>query len=408
MPQDNHFLHQMYTFSRPGASYELLRPSGPLTPQSPEFFEQLAAVGRGFARANVSQVVCVHGTFAGNDALGLLTELQRIMPSMSERLRRIAKGAFDLVAGETGNFTARYAASFQQGLSIGAEREIPVKRFHWSSQNNHIGRADGAVRLVDTLAQFAENLPESSYSLPERPPRVLLWSHSHGGNVCALVSNLLAGDPKSRQDFFSAARSFWRPWFASKTEMPAWQRIERLLSEEDHPLRRLALDVVTFGTPVRYGWDSAGYDKLLNITQHRPPLDGPEYLAPRALRPDRLLRGTFGDGVQQVGIAGTNLVALPLAVRTFLADRRLGRFLERNVAGERLFTRLACRVRVPVEGTTLLVDYDEWGWNLPKHLAGHAVYTRRRWLPFHATQVAERLYGDQQYTEEDSRVITKA
>ena len=58
----------------------------------------------------------------------------------------------DAVIGETGNYTPGYAQTFQDGLTHAAGREIPVELFHWSSQNNHIGRADGAVRLIARLA----------------------------------------------------------------------------------------------------------------------------------------------------------------------------------------------------------------------------------------------------------------
>ncbi len=43
-------------------------------------------------------------------------------------------------------------------MAAGAERTIPVRQFHWSSQNNHIARADGAVRLIAELARLAIEL----------------------------------------------------------------------------------------------------------------------------------------------------------------------------------------------------------------------------------------------------------
>lgn len=115
----------------------------------------MAAVGATLARANVAAVYLVHGTFTGNDPLGLLTELARFAPRLSERLRRVAKGAADLVIGETGNYTAGFAARMETALSAGAGRTIPVRRFHWSGQNTHVSRADGAVRLIDELAKLA-------------------------------------------------------------------------------------------------------------------------------------------------------------------------------------------------------------------------------------------------------------
>ena len=40
--------------------------------------------------------------------------------------------------------------------------------------------------------------------------RVLLWGHSHAGNVLALVSNLLRADAAGVDRFFAAAAPFYR------------------------------------------------------------------------------------------------------------------------------------------------------------------------------------------------------
>ena len=50
-------------------------------------------------------------------------------------------------------------------------------------------------------------------------------------------------------------------------------------------------------------------------------------------------------------------------------------------------------MRVAEEGKTLLVDYGPVEGNVAQHLAGHAVYTRISWLPFHVEEVARRFYG---------------
>ena len=280
----------------------------------------------------------------------------------------------------------------QAGLSGGAGRTIPVRLFNWSSQNNHLGRADGAVHLLDELARLAADMPSEELSAA-KPPRVVLWGHSHAGNVFALLTNLLGSDTASRDKFFTAARTFYRPWLCRDVDLPVWPHVRELLEEADHPLRRLALDVVTFGTPIRYGWDGDGYAKLLHFIHHRPCEGAAEYLGPQSIEPLRLLGAVDGDYVQQIGIAGSNLAPNLFAVRALMADWRLDRFLERDVAREGYLTRLALGTRVPDEGTTLLVDYDEIESGIHNHFAGHAVYTRRKWLPFHCRLVAECFYG---------------
>ena len=349
------------------------------------------ASGEEFGRAGVAAIYCVHGTFSGNDALGLLTELARFTPELSESLRRIGKRAVDLIAGETGNYTPRYAATMQTTLSDGAKRTIPVRLFNWSSQNNHIGRADGAVRLLNELARISTKFFENNREGESRP-RVILWGHSHAGNVFSLMSNLLGADASARTEFFKAAQMFFHPWLRRKVDMPVWSQVQQLLDDTDHPLRKVELDIVTFGTPIRYGWDTGGYANLLHLIHHRPVEGIAEYLAPQSIRFRRLFSAAEGDYIQQLGIAGTNLVPNPLAPRTLQADWRLGTFLERGMKRESIFNRIRYGTRVPDEGNTLLVDYKKIEPCITNHLAGHAVYTRSRWLPFHCEQVAKAFY----------------
>jgi hypothetical protein len=152
------------------------------------------------------------------------------------------------------------------------------------------------------------------------------------------------------------------------------------------------LDFVTFGTPPRYGWDAAGYGQLLNVVNHRPVPGLPEYEAKFPFGPLKFLSASDGDYVDQIGIAGTNLMPLPLFVRTFLADRRLARLIEGELAPRWLWSRLKCGMRVPEAGTTVLVNYDDPA-RLPLHLFGHAAYTRSRWLPLHVELATSHLYS---------------
>jgi len=342
--------------------------------------------------AGVVGVYLVHGTFAGNDALGLLTELARFAPGLSESLRKVGKGAVDALVGETGNYTPEFAARFEELLTAGAGRPIPVRMFNWSSQNTHVGRADGAVQLIDELANFAVALPVYNFH-SEQPPRVLLWAHSHGGNVFALLTHLVGGDHATRRDFFHAARSFYRTWWSRRVDLPAWQRVEELLADASHPLRRLHLDLATFGTPVRYGWETAGYSRLLHVVNHRPAPDRHAHQAAYPLEPRRMLAAADGDYVQHIGIMGSGLPANPLALRTLIANYRLRRLLHRGHPFRWLTQLLQHGDRVHDDGTTLLIDYDDPETSPLRHLFGHAVYTRSRWLPLHCEQVAEHFYG---------------
>lgn len=390
MPPQNHFRHQLYHAATPAAPFELMDAPAPLEPTAPYFKEALVAACQPTANANLAHLFLVHGTFVGNDALGTLTELRRIAPRLSENLRKVGKKLVDVVIGETGNFTPDFARTFEDGLTQAAGRIVPVELFHWSSQNNHIARADGAIRLIARLEQLSHKFTDEQLD-SAIPPRVMLWAHSHGGNLLAILTNLLAASGEIRKLFFDAARVFYTPWLTKKADMPTWAHVEELL-ETNARVRRLPLDIVTFGTPIRYGWDSRGYDNLLHFVNHRASAKLPGH---RTYPPSRLLdvfSARYGDYVHQLGIAGTNIMPLPLAVRTFLADRRLRHVLQSDHTWVDLWKNFARGQRVHDEGPTLLVDYHDAGWDFWHHLWGHGAYTRRCWLPFHISEVARRFY----------------
>jgi len=94
-----------------------------------------------------------------------------------------------------------------------------------------------------------------------------------------------------------------------------------------HTLRSLRLDVVTLGTPVRYGWDADGYGNLLHFIHHRPDDGLPDDRAPFLPSAEDILQAKQGDCVQQLGIAGTNFT--PPA---WLADTRLGTYCSQGFA----------------------------------------------------------------------------
>ena len=146
--------------------------------------------------------------------------------------------------------------------------------------------------------------------------RLLLWGHSHAGNVFALLTNLLANDREAVNDFFAAAgrvgeeRADWK------------QAAERLAAAPSpHPLAK-TLCLVTFGTPVRYGWDRDGYARLLHIVQHRLVNGRAEWLAKPALPQslDDVLQAKYGDWVQSFGVAGTDLRPMDRETPRYIAN----------------------------------------------------------------------------------------
>ena len=77
-----------------------------------------------------------------------------------------------------------------------------------------------------------------------------------------------------------------------------------------------------------------------------------------------------------------------------MADHRLDRLLQGELPDVGALERFEAGTIVPDAGTTLLVDYGLPDGSISQHHAGHAVYTHKKWLLFHAEEVARRFYSD--------------
>ncbi len=407
MPRQNRFRHQSYVaWGQPPIPTKVATVTR----------EQVAEidVGTTLRRLRIRTVIFVHGTFVGDDPFGLaqrLDELSESVPAMlrpalkviameawGHVLRGINQRISDKVFGEVGSFQDEYLNEFRRLLGGDAPS---VERFDWSSGNNHLSRAEAAVELFNRLT----DLPPDAIR-----DRVLLWGHSHAGNVFALLTNLLANDRAAVLKFFEAGGSI-------AERSAAWQTARQRLAAAPtpHPLAK-GLNIVTFGTPVRYGWDRDGYARLLHVCNHRPVNGQREFLAKPAMPQtlDEIVQAKFGDWVQSMGIAGTDLI--PMVQDERAADRALRELLEtdlglpevdtENSVIDHLLPMVRDKVRAKLNELQVLLNRWRSGPRVPSDgdaawlfdygtdeiaLFGHGVYMKRTWLPFHATRVTEWL-----------------
>ena len=343
-------------------------------------------VGQRLREVGVQEIILVHGTFVGNDAAGILREVARLSPRLAGAMKRLGKHVFDQVTGEIGNYTD----SFAQRLSSLVNEEsahknlIPVTLFHWSGENHHLGRAGGAIALLDYL--FQSELTSDD--------RVLIWGHSHGGNLLAMLSHLVGGTDAARDRFFEATRSHYRDPILGRLDLPQWEEVQELLADEDERSRLPKIDAANFGVPLRYRWNREVIPRILNFVQHRP-LD-PDHPA-RASVPESIrdvIKATGGDYIQQLGIGGTDFLHSAFAWRSWNAERRLQNMFENSVRRRDLLRNLRKCLRVSLDGKTLLVDYPDTKKKWNKKIVGHGVYTRHEWLPFHLNEITDRIYGE--------------
>ena len=378
MPIANNFNHQTYTSDPPQTPYQLVAPDNPSEIESAASQQIMLRFGDRLRERQINAVYLVHGTFTGTDVLGVIRELERWVPSLGGTLREHQKKFIDMFAGEAGNYSQSYADRFRDAINRDHPSVLPVRLFHWTGENLHLARANAAVRLLDEMLRETE----------DNTRRYLLWGHSHAGNVFALLTNLVGGDRRSLRRFFSAGRSYLQRSVLGQLDLPIWQRVRRQVLADPTRLQRIELDVATFGTPIRYGWETRGYQSLLNVIHHRPTADSPEYLSPFPTSLSDVIHARCGDYVQQLGVAGTNLTPYLPAWRSWVAESRFRRLLERGIRRRDTLDRLRIGQRVPAEGNTILVEYPDDEGRETEQMFGHAVYTRSDWLAFHAQQLA--------------------
>ena len=352
-------------------------PEGPGTEPTRVAFTRLAAegtqewrvamedLGERMRSAGVRLVVFVHGSFVGDDPLALahaVEEAVPFLPDLARALRSFTRAQVSRLLGDLSNFPREYVAA------VAAATGIDAIEFTWSGENHHAARAQEAARLARALALHGGGALRSA-------DRVLLVGHSHGGQLFALLSQMVAR-ARGYEDLVRAAGA----------------RGEDVRALEDHLalLRRCGIDVATFGTPPRYRWARGARFRLLHVVNHRGA-------TARVVSLRGLLHTRQGDYVHQFGAPGSDWPAWRAR------DRALNDRLDRKLGvGSHLRTWLqhvARGMRLAPQGHTVLVDYGDDARVLPNFLAtgfGHAAYTRRESMLFHLRLVATYFYPPQE------------
>jgi len=298
------------------------------------------------------------------------------------------KKLLDEQIGDAGNFTNTYLELMRQSLNRGLDRPIHCVRELWSCEHHHLGRAMAAVSILERLHNWGE-----THKL-NQGDRILVQAHGQAGLILALVSNILCvASNNSRTRLLDLLSTF-----ASLVNRPditsTIQRIAPLLSNGAF-LTGATLDVVTFGMPVRYGWDPSGLGKLLHVVNHRSMrTDGKNWLSKMEL-PQITMEMPIawgGDYVQELAVAGSD--AVPTTEAAKAANKALWELVEPFDGFERWLECARRAVRIPSEGLGILADYkDSTGsTNVRDHYFGHAAYTRLNAMLFNTTEIVRALY----------------
>lgn len=420
MPVDNNFQHATYSRSNPGERATYLRYDPGPDPGTAPWTQSMGEIGTHLYRAGVrgalflysSPFIDVFGVGRLDEVGGLKRGYSRGIPGLESLLAMMrretngirqqgevpdppfhndaqTKAMLDKLAGDRGVFSAEYIARFRDAVSNEGATPLIVDRYVWSGRHYHLGRVEEALALIEFLDRWADQVPEPT------PPRLLLHAYGHAGLVVALVSNFLApGESPARQMIFEILAQHYEDSGAEPSRIEWLDAMYRRLVEGTL-LRRLVLDVVTYGTPVRYGWELGSLGRLLHVVYHRPIPGKKPWLAkmelPQIAWEVPMVAG--GDYVQQLAVAGTD--ATLLSPSESWANEELRVILEPYDGFERWLECARRGTRCPNDGHCLLVDY-QFGPDLSprEHLYGHGCYTQEATMLFHAQHIVKAFYSD--------------
>ena len=421
MPIENNFQYDELSRKNPGDRLAIAELTPGLEPGAPAWLDAMAQCGTTLSQAGVRVIVLLHGSVMGTDLFGVqrldelgglkrgysrgVAGLDALLALMREGSNGIpplpgglksplandkpTKDLLDDQLGDAGNFTDVYVELMRQSFNQGLDRPIHCVRELWSCEHHHLGRAMAAVSMLGRLRDWVE-----AHKLGQGD-RILVQAHGQAGLILALVSNLLCVTANSSRmrlfDLLSA--------FASQINRPdiisTIQRVVPLLSNGTF-LNGAALDIVTFGMPVRYGWDPSGLGKLLHIVNHRTMrTDGKIWLSKMEL-PQITIEMPIawgGDYVQELAVAGSD--AVPTTEPAKAANKALWEMVEPFDGFERWLECARRAVRIPSEGLGILADYQDstGSTNVRDHYYGHAAYTRLNAMRFNTTTIVRALYS---------------
>lgn len=417
MPIENSFQHDEMSRKNPGERLTVREVTPTALAESSSGQDAMAALGKRLSQTGVRVIVLLHGSIMGTDVFGVqrldelgglkrgysrgVAGLDALLALMRESSNGISplpgwlkpplanddatKRLLDEQIGDAGNFTNAYLEMMRQSLNRGLDRPIHCVRELWSCEHHHLGRAMAAVSMLGRLCDWGE-----THKLGQGD-RILVQAHGQAGLVLALVSNLLCvASSSSRTRLFDLLSAF-----ASQVNRPdiasTIHRVAPLLSN-GAILNGATLDVVTFGMPVRYGWDPSGLGKLLHIVNHRNlRTDGKTWLSKMEL-PQITMEMPIawgGDYVQELAVACSD--AMPTTEAAKEANKALWELVEPFDGFERWLECARRAVRIPSEGLGILADYkDSTGsTNVRDHYYGHAAYTRLNAMLFNTTEITK-------------------
>ncbi len=303
-------------------------------------------INRNITKLKIDHIYFIHGTFVGDDPFDILSFLERAFPSLAgniiDKLRAQIKTGNNLFARELGNFHPNLIKRLKEICP----KETRFENFTWSSSNHHIARLRGSL-----------NLMKSIHMNTSQDERILLYGHSHAGQLFTLLSQLLSKSIVSSQ----------LKEILLKNDISN-EELEGLIAS----CKKRKFDFVTLGTPVRYTWNNKSFSNstLLHFINHRgsTPMGGGLTSS---------ISTKNGDYIQQWAVAGSD------SKSPVKEDQKLNEELDLILGIGRDSTMLRrnikFRKRLHKYGEHILVDFGD-NSRVPNSFLtvfGHGIYTKK-------------------------------
>ncbi|WP_127715819.1 hypothetical protein [Halobacteriovorax sp. HLS] len=299
---------------------------------------------------NAKTVYFVHGTFVGSDPIDLISLLENAFPNLSStiipKIRQQTKSGQDFLIRDFGNFHKQTIEKVKGHFN----ESTKFINYTWSSSNHHYARVKGALEL---LLDILRNCDKDS--------KVLLYGHSHAGQLFSLIT-LILNDELIRKQIITA--------------MELEQDQRRVLFEAISLAKHLKFDFVTLGTPIRYPWKLSKNMNLLHVINHRGPIAQGGTVSSSMTTKN-------GDYIQQWAVEGSDILSPVSKERKINSELDL--ILDMGPSIETLRRNIKFRKRLHDNGHHLLVDFKDDS-KLPNALLtlfGHASYTKEakfKWI----------------------------
>ncbi|GEM_PF-3454318 len=311
-------------------------------------------------KLNINHIYFIHGTFVGDDPFDILSFLERAFPNLKEniinKIRTQIKSGNNLFARELGNFHPNLIKRLKEICP----KDTRFENFTWSSSNHHIARLRGSL-----------NLMRSIHSNTSPGERVLLYGHSHAGQIFTLLSQLLSKG--------SIASQLKEVLLKSDVEIT---ELNNLIES----CKRRKFDFVTLGTPVRYTWNNKTFphSTLLHFINHRGKV-------PMGGSLTSSITTKNGDYIQQWAVAGSD------SKSPIKEDQKLNEELDLILGIGRdsamLRRNIKFKKRLHKYGEHILVDFKD-NSRVPNSfltIFGHGVYTRKEPMLWIIDQSLKRM-----------------